>query len=256
MHITSDAGVNAILDGLLSQMRETIGAKLVGLYLYGSAVTGEFDREISDIDLLAATSSDIDDGEFSALQRLHTKFTGEHKTWADRLDIGYVSVTALGTFRTRTSTIAVISPGEPFHRLEAGRDWLMNWYLVREHSLTLFGPPPGTFIRPISKEEFIQAVREHTKGWSEWMHRMRKRKSQAYAVLTMCRALYAHENGEHSSKHQAALWAERELPQWSSLIQEARRWRSAWRDDDVDDAATFPETLRFVQFVIHRIATE
>jgi hypothetical protein len=35
-----------------------------------------------------------------------------------------------------------ISPGEPIHRIQAGMDWLVNWYLVRTGGVTLLGPPP------------------------------------------------------------------------------------------------------------------
>jgi hypothetical protein len=42
--------------------------------------------------------------------------------------------------------------------------------------------------------------------------------------------------------------------QWAGLIASALLWRAAWRDDTVDHAATFPETLRFVQFMTARIA--
>jgi predicted nucleotidyltransferase len=256
MPITPYTDVNQLLDSLLSQIQKTLGKKLVGLYLYGSLVSGDFDHESSDIDLLAATSSDIDDKEFSDLQEMQHDFVAKNKQWNDRIEIAYLSVTALKTFKSHTSQIAIISPGEPFHLKEAGNDWLMNWYLVREKGLTLFGPSPKTLIDPISKEEFIQAVQDHTKGWAEWIHHAHERKAQAYAILTMCRALYAYKNGEQVSKQQAALWAEQELPQWSALIKDALLWRATRHDEDVDHAATFPETLRFVQFVIDQIATK
>jgi hypothetical protein len=69
----------------------------------------------------------------------------------------------------------------------------------------------------------------------------------------MCRALYAYKNAEQVSKRQAALWVAQELPQWSGLIENAFLWRAAWRDEGVDHDATFPETLRFVQFMIAQI---
>jgi hypothetical protein len=59
----------------------------------------------------------------------------------------------------------------------------------------------------------------------------------------MCRALYAFKNGEQVSKKQAALWAQKELPQWSPLITAALSWREAYRDEGVDHASTLPERL-------------
>ncbi len=69
----------------------------------------------------------------------------------------------------------------------------------------------------------------------------------------MCRALYTYKNGEQVSKIQAAAWAQTELPEWSSLINNAVLWRRAWRDNDVNHAAPLPETRRFVNFVVDQI---
>lgn len=245
--------VNEILATVLAEMQRILGARLVGLYLYGSLVTGDFDSESSDIDLLAATSSDLDNSEFDALHEMQDALVKQHKRWEHRIEIAYLSVHALQTFKSKTSPIAIISPGEPFHIKEAGIDWLTNWYIVREKGVALFGPPPTTIIDSVSKAEFITAVREHAKSWSEWVHDDNSRQSQAYTILTLCRAFYTTTNGEQVSKKQAALWAAQKLPEWASLINNALAWRAAWRDANVDHAATMPETVRFVDFAIDRI---
>jgi hypothetical protein len=127
---------------------------------------------------------------------------------------------------------------------------------VREKGIPLFGPSPKPIIEPISKDEFIRSVKANAKAWRVWINDMRTRKSQAYAILTMCRALYTYKNGEQVSKQQAAVWAEQEFPEWSKLIQNALLWREAWRDENVDHDATFPETLRFVHLVISQFEKE
>jgi predicted nucleotidyltransferase len=71
---TPCADINQLLELLLSGIQNILGAKLIGLYLYGSLVIGDFDPNISDIDLVAALSSDIDDKEFGALQKMHDDF--------------------------------------------------------------------------------------------------------------------------------------------------------------------------------------
>jgi hypothetical protein len=256
MHITPYADINKLLDLLLSRMQVILGENLFGLYLFGSLVTGDFDYGSSDIDLLAATSTDIDDEEFNALDGMHKEMTDKYGHWEDRLEIAYISVTALRTFKTQRSQIAIISPGEPFHIKDAGTDWLLNWYVVQENGVTFFGPPPGTIIEPISKEEYSRAVKEQAKDWREWVkHSMHSRPSQAYSILTMCRALYAWRNGEQVSKLQAARWAMKELPEWSSLIQNALLWREAHRDKGINHEETYPETERFVHYVIEQIGS-
>ncbi len=250
MNPTPYADINQLLELLLSSMKKILGEKLVGLYLHGSLVIGDFDPTISDIDLVAALASDLDDEEFAALHKMHDEFAHEHQEWENRIEVCYISLDALQTVKTRTSLVARIHPGEPFHKRETSIHWLVSWYVVRETSITLFGPDPKTIIEPISKDEFIEALRTYTKAWDEWILDMHSRKSQAYAILTMCRALYTLKYGKQVSKKQAALWAEKEYPEWASLIEQALAWREARRDEDVDYEATFQDTLGFVRFGI------
>ena len=248
------ADINRLLESLLSHIRRIFHERLAGLYLYGSLTTGDFDPDISDIDLLAVTSSQITDPEFDALRTMHRDFARDNPEWEDRIDVVYLPLAALRTFRSEKNPI-VISPGEPFHvrEGEALRDWLQNWYIVRENGLALFGPPPKAVIPPISQDEFVEAVRRYAAEVSRCLGHEPNRKSQAYAILTMCRALHVHRTGKTASKRQAALWAQEEFPEWSRLIQGALGWRQAWSDEHVDHVATRAETVQFVKFVSDQI---
>src|SRR6478672_8075629 len=123
---TPYADVNELLAQLLAAMQGVLGPKLVGVYLYGSLVTGDFDHGSSDVDLLAALSADLDAPELAALHQMHQAFADTHQYWAGRIEVAYISVAGLQTFRTQRTPIAVISPGEPFHLKDAGKDWLLN----------------------------------------------------------------------------------------------------------------------------------
>lgn len=254
MQPTPYSDINQLLDILLREIKSILGEKLVGLYLDGSLVLGDFDHDTSDIDLVAALSSDMNDDEFEELKNMHANFAQQHKAWEDRIEVCYISTAALGSVKSRTTSIANISPGEPFHRRESNIEWIMNWYVLQEKSMTLFGVPPKTIVEPISKYEFTQAIKAHINSWRKYIDDMHKRKGQAYAILTMCRALYAIKNGEQASKKQAAQWTMKKLPEWSNLIKNAILWREARNDDQVDHGATFPETKKFVLFVIDQIA--
>lgn len=253
MQKTPYADINRLLESLLSRMRNIFQERLAGLYLYGSLTTGDFDLESSDVDLLAATSSDVTDTEIEALRAMHRDFAAENPDWDDRVEAAYLSVKALRTFRSERSPIAIISPGEPFHMKDAGKEWLQSWYAVREDSVALFGPPAKTIIAPITLEEFTQCIRDYTVALGERVKSVQGRKTQAYEILTMCRALYLIRTGGRASKTKAALWAQKELPEWSRLIQSALAWREAWREEQVDHAATHAETIRFVNFVRDQI---
>jgi predicted nucleotidyltransferase len=91
MQATSYSDINSVLDDLLSRIQSILGKKLIGFYLYGSLVSGDFDTGSSDIDLLAATSSDIDEEDFDTLQKMHGDFANEHEEWDDRIEVAYLS---------------------------------------------------------------------------------------------------------------------------------------------------------------------
>lgn len=256
MNTTLYPDINLLLDRLLSQIRYILQEKLVGLYLYGSLVTGDFDHAVSDIDLMAVTASEISHGELDELHKMHRQLALQNPEWDNRIEIAYLSLTALRTFRTHRSPIAIISPGEPFHVKEAGIDWLINWYVIRENGVALFGPASKSIIDPITQEEYVQAVRKQAAEWVEYITHSQELKFQAYAILTMCRAFYTSENGEQVSKLHAAQWAQTELPEWADLIRRAIVWRSEQNEGHVDPVSTYPETVRFVNCVTEIIVSE
>ena len=247
-------GIDGLLSNLLDQMQRILGQNLVGLYLYGSLVTADFDPEISDIDMLAVVSSDVDETQFECLHRMHDELEARNPRWKDRIEVQYVSTYALHTFRTESSQIAAISPGEPFHFKDAGSEWLINWYVIRERGQALYGPAPSAYIPPISKEEYLQTLREHATMWVEWLEQPQDQAWQGYVILTMCRILYAIRLGEQPSKVKAARWMQGEYSDWAWLIKRALAWRKGERDESAAQESTFGDTARFVRFVAERIA--
>ena len=249
MKPTTYPHINSLLNELFLRIQEVFGNKLVGLYLEGSLVFGDFNEKISDIDLLAVLSSDVTDQEFVQIKKMHEDFVKKHPKWDDEIEVCYISTNALMSIKSRTSPIVNISPGEPIHKMESSKEWIMNWYLAREKSATLFGPSLKTIIEPISKEEYIQSVKDHVKSWSEWVKHMKDRYAQvAYTVLTMCRALYAVRNGDQVSKKQAARWVQGEFPEWSDLIADALVWRETKNEERPSEEVCVKMT-EFVNFV-------
>jgi hypothetical protein len=250
MHPTSYQDISQLLGVLLADIRSRLGDRLIGFYLYGSLVWGDFDYDTSDIDLLAATASDIDDNEAAAIRLMHENIARRYPQWDNRIEVQYFSVRGLRVFKTQAHPMGNISPGEPFHVIRAGREWLMNWFFVQNYGVNLFGPDLRTLIDTISKDEFIQAVREHVAWWREHLIQTETDPPyQAYAMLTMCRALYTLTNGEQVSKRRAAQWAAKQLPEWAGLIQNAL----IWRKDPRNAGASYPETAAFVHFMIDRM---
>lgn len=248
MYKTQYTDVNKILEELFKQIQAVLGKKLVGLYLNGSLVIGDFEPEISDIDFVAALTSEITDEEFEALKNMHDQFVKEHTEWNDRIEVCYITISALQSVKTETNMLVNISPGEPINRKEAKKEWLMNWYLTRESGKILFGPSPKEIIEPIAKEEFIQCVKDHAKAWDIWVINMRNPYAQSYAIFSICRALYAVKKGEQVSKKKAAQWALKEYPEWAEIINNAMKWRHGGKYNPADDIS-HPKTVQFINTV-------
>jgi hypothetical protein len=244
---------HAVLTALLRRQQDALGDDLIGLYLYGSAVVGDFAPGLSDLDLLAVVMAPIDAARFAALLALHDGLAGDFPAWRDRIEVQYVPAAALRTFKTQTSPIAVISPGEPLNIKPAGTDWLLNWYFVRQDGLTLHGPAPHTLIPDISHDEFLAASRRDAQYWRGWAERPRDERAQSYAVLTLCRALYAAETADRASKPAAARYVAARYPQWAPLIDDALRWRGSADCDLGDGRDSWSQTAEFVGFVLGRL---
>jgi len=248
------ATIQPLLTVVTHELPLQLGDTLVGCYLYGSAVWGDFDEDISDIDLLVVLTHDVGDDLFAQLDTWHQLLEARFPAWTGRIEIAYISTTALQTFRSHNSPIAVISPGEPFNIKEAGIDWLINWYTIRNQSVVLVGPPPDGIIPEIRDVEFRESVRQQVGEWRDWVgYTQESRPYQAYTILTMCRALYAWDSGTQASKRVAAEWAMQQLPAHADIIANALEWRHNHRDNDINHAATYRYAVVMVQVVGERM---
>jgi len=244
-----------IIDAVTSAVGAATGSALVGLYLCGSLATGDFDERTSDIDLLCVLSIEVSPDLRVQLERMHEQLAESNPTWRDRVEVVYVSVAGLANFRVASPRIAVISPGEPFHVISAGTDWLITWYPARNNGIALVGPPATEVVPETSFEEYADAVRNHMLRFKERIGDDAAPGSQAYAVLTMCRGLYTCLHREPVSKLRAAAWAQREFPEWDGLIREAITWRQhQWEVPQADGRATVTTVRRFVVEVADRAA--
>ena len=222
---------------------------MTGCYLFGSVVTGDFEPGISDVDTVVVLADDPTSADLMALERLHRNIVERMPEWDDRVECVYLSSGALRNFRTARSPAARISPGEPFHAIELDPSWVLDWYPLRTVGEPLWGPPPSTLVPPITKTEYVEAVRRHLLEW-RWTDERASRRSQAYAILTMCRGLRTVRTGELVSKREAARWGCEVMPEHAELIGAALAWRAEPRTEpEMDGASTIDATLEFIDDV-------
>jgi hypothetical protein len=222
------------------------GDELLGLYLFGSLPAGGFVEGRSDIDLLAVLEEDVDDERLEHLVRLHTGFAAGHPAWIERIEVGYIARTVLQTLAgTPRGTIAVICPGEPLNRKEIDWAWVLDWHGACTRGEVIRGPHPLELGPDVSPEAFRRAVRAQLEAWPAYARRHELAyvpAAQGYAVVTVCRALYALETGEQATKEAAADWAAARYPEWGEFISDALAAHRA------DLAGPHARTIAFVDF--------
>jgi hypothetical protein len=242
-----DPAVRAVLTSVGEGIHDVLGSSLVGLYVFGSLATGDFDAGISDVDLIAVLDAAPSEPVAREFRRMHEDLVARYPAWDDRIEVLYISRRGLAECLTETTTIGYISPGEPFDVVEAGRDWILNWYPARAQGIALLGPPIDTLIPPISWCEFAAQLRPYLEAFTERVPDDCPPGEQAYAILTLCRGLCALRFGEHVSKRASAAWAQKEFPDRAELIADALTWREHQYDAHFKDgSATLAETRAFV----------
>jgi predicted nucleotidyltransferase len=242
--------VSDLLADLQAGLVRLLGENLVGSYVFGSVAAGGYDPGVSDVDLLVVTARQLVAADYARLRQMHTALAAEREQWKDRIEVAYLSRHALRTFKERTSEIGIVSPGESFHVVTAGKDWLMNWYDVREHAIVVAGPDPKTLIDPIARSELKACIRDYVRLFPERVRDNFHSGSDAYAVLTMCRSLHTNVVGETATKSVAAAWAAAKYPEWSNLISQAQEWRLAADNVATNSVEFHAQVEAFVDFTV------
>jgi hypothetical protein len=247
-HPTPYPDVNALLHVLLSNVQALLGHDFLGLYLYGSLASGDFDPQRSDIDFVVVTVGELSDAMIAALETMHARIAASGATWAQKLEGLYMP---LHTFRRYDPTYArypSVNEGR-FWVGGYGSDWVIQRHIIREQGVVVAGPPPHTLIEPVHADELRRAVLATLHEWWAPMldapARLHAGVYQAFAILTMCRALYTLRYSTIVSKVVAAQWARDALDnRWAALI----TWAIAWHSDTEEDHMR--ETVEFIRYTL------
>ena len=216
-------------------VQELLGSALVGVYLFGSAVTSGL-RVNSDVDVLVVVNQ-------SLTEVIRRKLT-------DRLM--HISGKIGNSNSVRPLEVTVINHGDvvpwrfpPKNQYIYGewlRDELENGQIqepaydpdlaivlaqVRKNSVSLFGSDASDLLEPVPVTHIRRAIMECLPGLIEGI-----KGDERNVILTLARMWLTVATGEISSKDRAAEWAIPQLPkEHSALLNVARK---AYRGEYVD----------------------
>jgi len=246
--------VNKILNLLLTSVQEILGNQLVGMYLYGSLSSGDFNPESSDIDFLIVTTSTLSDKAIAELRSMHQRIWKSGLKWASKLEGSYIPKRDIRRHDPHSPPCQTVNEGK-FYLDKRGSDWIIQRHVIRQQGTVLAGPDPKTLIDPVSPEDIRRAVKGVLQEWwgpmledPSWL-KNHGSEYHAFAILTMCRALYALEHGSIVSKPMAARWAQKELGErWSRVIE-----RSLAQQVGSEDRDLYNESLEFIRFTMSTV---
>ncbi|HET9872845.1 MAG TPA: aminoglycoside adenylyltransferase domain-containing protein [Propionibacteriaceae bacterium] len=216
-----DPPADRYLRACLGTLAGTPGVDLVGAYLYGSSVIGEFQRGRSDVDLVAVVGQPLPAGTAEALtERILAVPAGSAKG----LDLAVVTAAAAGvrsdspryelellTFYAKPKIPA------PDAADEVGDPRLvMNFACCRDHGIALTGPPAVHVFAPVDRDRYLAVLRAELDLRHMPAH---------YLVLNACRDWRFAEEGLICSKVEGGRWArDRVADRW--LVDAALQWQT------------------------------
>lgn len=242
--------VNEVLNILLRSVKEILGEQFIGMYLYGSLSSGDFNPETSDIDFLVVTKTILPEETITKLEEMHNQTWATSLERAGKLEGAYVPQAILRRHDPLGPACPTVNEGK-FYVAPLGSDWIIQRHVVREFGVVVDGPEPTTLIDSVSPGEIRESVMGTLQEWwfpmlddPSWL-REHEPAYRAFAVITMCRVLHALEHGTIVSKPKAIQWAQTSLGEpWRQIITTAVAI-SNHGDQDI----ALHDTTNFIRFI-------
>jgi hypothetical protein len=132
-------------------------------------------------------------------------------------------------------------------------------WILREHGVTLVGPPPATLVAPVPADLLRNTMRrqlptllDDLRSWAPFDIAW----TQRYTVATYCRMLYTLASGRVASKPAALRWARASLdPRWRPLLSQVLHDRDRGLDfTDPPRPGSIDSTLDFAAYAVSLVA--
>ncbi|MBL8100276.1 MAG: DUF4111 domain-containing protein [Anaerolineales bacterium] len=246
--------VNELLHLLLTNVKGILKDQFVGMYLYGSLSSGDFNPESSDVDFLVVTETPLNEKIISELEEMHNQTWATSIKRAGELEGAYIYKDLIRKHDSNSLKVPTINEGK-FYLDSPGSDWIIQRHVVREYGVVIEGADPKTLIDFVSAEDISKSIMGVLKEWwypmlenPEWL-RDHHDGYRSFAVITMCRVLHGLETGTITSKPKATAWAKENLDsKWKILIDKA-----VAISNHEEQEISLAETLEFIQYTKEQI---
>lgn len=230
MAYTKYEDVNQVLEKMVAGIKDITGDNLVGIYLHGSLALGDFDPDNSDIDFMVVLREKLSDEQVERMGEMHQQLIDSGEEWGKKLEGSYVTMEQLKSEEPPFDSRPYLNEKTFYPAADYGYEWVLEKYAVREKGIGLYGPEPKEVIERVEVDDVLAAVRRiFQDNWEPMLLDPKKLESdwyQPYAILTLCRIMYAVEKGKIGSKQEAAGWViENFGDRWRDVVDLALKWK-------------------------------
>ena len=222
-------------------LARSLDTALAGVYLYGSATTGDFMPGRSDIDLVAVVTEPVGAGRRRAVVDEVARTFAPHAAKGLDLYVVPLASAARAARRPRFELRLLTEHGVAYG--EAGgigeERLVLHYACCRDHGRALVGHHPAKVFAPQSRREYIRQLRDEIDRSLAY--------GALYQVLNACRDWRYLEEGRICSKLAGAQWAQSRLDadsEHAGVVAAAIAAR-------VDPAAPAPADAPAARFVQH-----
>lgn len=176
---------------------------LVGVYLHGSAVLGDWNGKVSDVDVLVIVG---DACSPSLAKRLAAVLSSDRDCAGAGLEASVVTARAAAAPTEPWPFVVHVNTTRPDRRTVWGyarggdSDLVLHYAVARASGWAAHGPPPDMVIGPVAYSTVIDQLVDELR-WAV------EHASQTYAILNACRALRYRDERVLCSKTEGGTWA-------------------------------------------------
>lgn len=222
-----DGKIPSSIQKLLKQygemLRDTLGDKVHGVYIYGSLATGAFDENKSDIDFMTILKTDVTQETVEQLQSIHKRLKLLHPM-AVRLEGEYVPLADVITSKpSKTYPYFAFGKFQGYVGIKS-----MAWYQIVTMGIPVCGEKLDTVVKTVDWKIVEEELRDRLENY--WPGKAGKFALGlldgwfTLIILNICRIYYALDNRTFTTKTGGGEYVLTKIPQeWHPLIREALR---------------------------------
>ena len=148
--------IKNIVNDVSDKIEKLLGDNIVGIYLFGSLVLGDFDENFSDIDLMIVLKRDINKDEFEKIKNLQKYISEKYSRFGtDGIEMIFVSTETIKNYLVKETFLTAVAPGNPLETVVCKPEFLIYFYIVKNYGKTILGIPKEEVFPIISETDFV-----------------------------------------------------------------------------------------------------